>query len=308
MSNSSSSDAPLCTNSSAEHRPQPKIVQHFLAHQGAWAIGLLLLYIVSHILLNSTNEIMEHQRSGDALAAWQPFTWEISSAIFILILFPCVVLITDRWISHRRIGIQLLMHLALTLPFCLIHVVGMVAVRKAVYVLAGDHYDFGHWNFEFWYEYRKDFSSYTSILLSTRIFRFIAMRLQGEASILAKSETPAAQSTAQEFLLVRKFGKEFLVRIDEIEWVEASGNYANLHVGQRIYPMRTTMAELEKQLPSDRFARVHRSSIVNIEFVDNLTAQDSGDYSIQLKNAKELSLSRRYRESFKQQFSLMSPA
>ncbi|MBK8186352.1 MAG: LytTR family transcriptional regulator [Cellvibrio sp.] len=101
-----------------------------------------------------------------------------------------------------------------------------------------------------------------------------------------------------EHLLVKKLGREFLVQTADIEWVEASGNYANLHIKNSVYPMRITMDKLEKLLPS-KFTRIHRSTIVNLEQVRDVQSLNTGDHQVRLHNQTALTLSRRYREAFK---------
>jgi len=93
-------------------------------------------------------------------------------------------------------------------------------------------------------------------------------------------------------------GREFLIQTNDIEWIEASGNYANLHIKDSVYPMRITMDKLEKLLPSN-FTRIHRSTIVNLEQIQEIQALDTGDYEVRLHNQMKLTLSRRYRENFK---------
>lgn len=70
------------------------------------------------------------------------------------------------------------------------------------------------------------------------------------------------------------------------------------HLPGGVYPMRSTMDKLEKLLPAD-FVRIHRSSIVNVRKVQQLEPLDAGDYQVVLESQKTLTLSRRYRDSFK---------
>jgi len=99
---------------------------------------------------------------------------------------------------------------------------------------------------------------------------------------------------------VEKLGKEFQISVEDIDWVAASGNYANLHVQERVYPMRITMNRIMELLPANQFFRIHRSSIVNLQRVAHIEAQDSGDHLMTLTSGKELGFSRRYRESSKE--------
>jgi len=80
-----------------------------------------------------------------------------------------------------------------------------------------------------------------------------------------------------------------------VDWIEAQGNYASLHVGEKSYLMRETMAELEQRLPPNRFVRIHRSTIVNFDRIKELRPLFNGDYQVLLATGKKLKLSRRFR-------------
>jgi DNA-binding LytR/AlgR family response regulator len=171
-------------------------------------------------------------------------------------------------------------------------------------------YHFGDLPLEFIYEYRKDAQSYLTIALIVFGYRLIVRRLQGEASYLAESDEAEDDGAANkepesppERLLIKKLGREFLIQTSAIEWIEASGNYANLHIKTHVYPMRITMEKLEKLLP-DNFLRIHRSTIVNVGYLKEIEALESGDHLVKLNDGTELVLSRRYRENFKNQLSL----
>jgi two-component system LytT family response regulator len=99
----------------------------------------------------------------------------------------------------------------------------------------------------------------------------------------------------QNHLAVKSGGKVLLVRIDEIDWVEAADNYVNLHVGADSHLHRETMTALEARLPADKFMRISRSTMVNIERIKELQPMFHGEYSVILRNGTRLTLSRRYR-------------
>ena len=105
-----------------------------------------------------------------------------------------------------------------------------------------------------------------------------------------------------ERLVVKTVGRVYFIRVDEIDWVEAAGNYLKLHVGRETHMIRETMNSLEAKLDPDRFLRIHRSTIVNIDRIKELHPMFSGDYSVLLKNGAELSLSRNYRDRFLELF------
>ncbi len=101
-----------------------------------------------------------------------------------------------------------------------------------------------------------------------------------------------------ERLVVKSVGRVFFLRIDEIDWIEAAGNYVKLHVGRESHLIRETMNGIETKLNPDKFLRIHRSTVVNIDRIKELHPMFSGDYSVILRNGAELPLSRNYRERF----------
>jgi two-component system, LytTR family, response regulator len=101
---------------------------------------------------------------------------------------------------------------------------------------------------------------------------------------------------AQERLAVRSSGRVVLLKHEEIDWIEASDNYVNLHVGKESHLLRETMNSLEQRLPADRFLRISRSTIVNLDRVRELQPLFHGEYSVILRDGTRLSLSRGYRD------------
>lgn len=99
-----------------------------------------------------------------------------------------------------------------------------------------------------------------------------------------------------ERLVVKSVGRVFFLRTEEVDWIEAAGNYAKLHVGREGHLIRETMNGLEAKLNPDKFLRIHRSTLVNIDCIRELNPLFSGDYSVMLKNGTELTLSRNYRD------------
>lgn len=81
----------------------------------------------------------------------------------------------------------------------------------------------------------------------------------------------------------------------DVDWIEAASYYACLHVGRDTHIIRRTLADLERDL-GERFVRIHRSIIVNLERVHALELQSSGEYEVVLKSQVRLRLSRRFRK------------
>jgi two-component system LytT family response regulator len=115
---------------------------------------------------------------------------------------------------------------------------------------------------------------------------------------LVKDLKPA-QSRVDRFV-VKSSGRVFFVRNDEIDWIEAAGNYVKLHVGADSHLFRETMNSVEARLDPDLFFRIHRSHIVNIERIRELQPWFNGEYVVFLKNGTRLTLSRGYREKLQE--------
>ena len=266
-------------------------------------VGLALtVYLLINNGINATSDWMEASRNGNtpAFSLWEPFVWEYTSAASTLI---CLVVLFYGFrvfpLSFSHIPRQIGIHLLMTIVYSLAHVGLMVMGRKVIYWLAGSHYEFGALFSELLYEYRKDAWGYVFWLILFQVYQFIYSRLKGEASIVDETEETTDTSTP-EHLLVKKLDKEFLVKVDDIEWLEASGNYVNLHSNGRIYPLRSTLSGLLPRIEEKGFSRIHRSYGVNLEMIDSISPSPSGDGIIRLKSGQTLALSRRYKDAFKQ--------
>ena len=105
-----------------------------------------------------------------------------------------------------------------------------------------------------------------------------------------------------ERLVVKSVGRVFFLKTDEIDWIEAAGNYVKLHVGRESHMIRETMNGIEGKLDPDKFVRIHRSTVVHIDRIRELHPMFSGDYAVMLRDGTELALSRNYREHFLELF------
>lgn len=99
-----------------------------------------------------------------------------------------------------------------------------------------------------------------------------------------------------ERLVVKSGGRLFFLRPEEIDWVEAAGNYVRLHVGGDTHLQRETMNGIETRLDPEQFVRVHRCRIVNVDRIQEMQPWVNGEYAIVLKSGQRLTLSRSYRE------------
>ena len=116
------------------------------------------------------------------------------------------------------------------------------------------------------------------------------------SALLAEFEQPKTP----ERIAIKSNGRVVLVKVDDIEWVQAADNYVELHVDKETHLLRETLSALEARLAPQKFLRISRSVIVNIERVKELQPLFHGEYSVVLRNGKQLTLSRSYRDKLPQ--------
>lgn len=262
---------------------------------------MIFAYLFINNTINATSNWMEATRDNGIpeFMLWEPFSWEYTSALSTMILLPFLFL----WFAAFTFSVQrfwrfVWLNVIASLVFSACHVGLMVSFRELIYLWMGGNYDFGEVGKEFLYEYRKDAWGYLFFMLLFYVYQFIYSRLKGEASLISEREQ-VAQDPAPNHLLVKKLDREFLVNVVNIEWLEAAGNYVNLHADGRIYPLRSTLSGLLPRIEEKGFVQVHRSQGVNLNHIDSISSLPSGDGEILLKSGKTLSLSRRYKEAFK---------
>ncbi len=273
---------------------------HYQKYQRLYESAFVLGFFTLNALVLATSNIMEELATGTSelpFETWEPFLWEFSSALVIVALFPFVSRFLNSgllsWSNPIRTACYFLVG---SLVFSIVHIVAMVAIREIVYAFVGSDYNFGNPWFGFLYEYRKDIITFAVLIVVIQSYRFIVSRLRGEATLVQQGEDKPRVSDR---ILVKKLGKEFIVNISDVEWIEASGNYVNLHIGERLYPVRATMGSMIETLEGRGFSRIHRSYAVNLDFVDAIESVPGGGGDVVLKNERRLPISRKFHESMK---------
>jgi two-component system, LytTR family, response regulator len=117
------------------------------------------------------------------------------------------------------------------------------------------------------------------------------------SNLLAELKSPPK---SPERLAVKSGGRVVLVKIDDIDWIEAADNYVDLHVGKQSHLLREKLSTLEARLAPEKFVRISRSTIVNVERIKELQSLFRGAYTVILQNGERLTLSRSYRDKLKQ--------
>lgn len=269
-----------------------------LCETGFW-IGFFCVGAVA----NSVIALLDIERNRLGFKFWEPMVWEWSSCVVSLALVPLVIALARRFpLQFGSLRRNLGWHALGSLVFSLLHVLGMVGLRHLAYRWQGEIYDFGNWPRELGYEYLKDVRTYAGILLVFYAYRLLLLRLQGEARLLDAPDEgiePAEPIDRPERFLVRMLGKEFLLAANDIEYLQASGNYVNLHVRGRDYPLRATMAGIEPRMDPARFVRVHRSYMVNLDCLLEIEPLETGDARLLMRDGTRLPCSRRYRSALR---------
>jgi len=243
----------------------------------AFAVAATLVAVI-----NALNVItMSHEEPQIGLAG--PLVWEASSWVSLVLFFWI------PWIGYRlappfvRPRWKLLTHIPCALAFALCHVSGFVLLRKLVYWLAGDRYDFGTFLPHFLYELRKDTLGYALFIAG---FALIEHLLRQQQLI----ETPGQSFTFD----IRDGAKLTRVSLSDILAVASAGNYVEfvLRDGRRLL-MRSPLSALENELGPRGFLRTHRSWLINASKMTALKPEGSGDYTVELEGLSA-PLSRRF--------------
>jgi len=120
-------------------------------------------------------------------------------------------------------------------------------------------------------------------------------RLYQLLGYLQTGAAPVAPAVSNR-ILVKSSGEIFFLKAEEIDWIEAEGDYMKFHVGGKTHLMRETMSRLEARLDPKRFIRIHRSTIVNVDRMRKLSPSFAGEYAAILQDGTKLKLSRGYHE------------
>ena len=124
----------------------------------------------------------------------------------------------------------------------------------------------------------------------------IVQRVRQVAADLKVAISPS-KGSAVDRLPIKINGRIMVIRVADIDWIEADGDYVSVHVGGKTWLMRETIAAVELRLALSGFVRIHRSTLVNAERVKELQPQDKGEYTVVLNDGTELKLTRHYRTS-----------
>ena len=259
----------------------------------AWAV-LLIVSVFAHAYVEALNEA----RRGMIGIFDRVLAIEVSSHIVVAALLPVLYWMHRRWpvgAGPRNIAI----HALGLVPFSLIHTIGMAALRLLWFSgILGEAYSFPITVDRLAYEFAKDIINYGMLSAAVMALRHVFARGPAPTAEPVAAPPPSQPESLPERFAVRKRGKEIMVEVADIDWIEAAGNYAVLHVGGDTLEIRSTLTKLEGELDPKRFVRVHKSYVVNVARIAEVTPWISGDWRIRLQDGAEVNLSRRYRQRF----------
>lgn len=277
---------------------------------GPW--GSIALVTVPVVLVNATSDLIEMNRSGLDVHPAEPFIWEITSAVVLVLMAPLVGWAARRWrLWGAGLPVALMIHAGLTVPFSLVHVGTIVPLRELAYLLTPWEYDF--FSGEVWmtliYEWRKDLITYAIFAGVYSLFAWWAAR---EAAPLP------APGGSEPRIEVRDGGRTIFLKPAEILYLESAGNYVTLHTAHGSHLVRATLSDWAKRLSGaanlatdaaisgktgtapatvSDFARIHRSRIVNRTHIRETRPTPSGDFELTLSDGTVLTGSRRFRDA-----------
>ena len=129
-------------------------------------------------------------------------------------------------------------------------------------------------------------------------------------ALLEERESQRESSTSDKNyltrLMIKSAGRVVLLKVDEVDFIEADGNYAKLHVGRKAHLLREKMHDLEGRLDPAKFVRIHRSVIVNLDRIKEMHPHFNGDYIVVLEDGRQLRLSRTRRENLEARLNAVS--
>jgi two-component system, LytTR family, response regulator len=130
----------------------------------------------------------------------------------------------------------------------------------------------------------------------------IAASRSGELNekLLAMLESRTVRIRYLDRLAIKSRGRVIFLKTDEIAWIEAAGNYLELHSGKDSHLIREPIGDFEQRLNPERFIRIHRSCIVNVEHIKELQPGFGGEYLVVMNDGQQLTASRGYRDRLQQ--------
>ena len=134
----------------------------------------------------------------------------------------------------------------------------------------------------------------------------IAAAWAGGAASATSAPPAAPQGQYADRITIKTDGRVFVVKVSDVDWFEAQGNYVRVHAGKAAHLIRETITAVESSLNPAQFARIHRSTVVNLDRIRELQPWFAGDYLVILKDGTQLKLSRTFRDQLQARLKTIS--
>ena len=244
---------------------------------------VFLLAVAAITTVDVFTVVQDRTRAGRPVPIWEPVVWEATSGLILASLAPALMWFTRRHpVTAPPAFGWLVWHIPAALAFSLVHVLGMGPMRSLAYAVAGGFYDALAPLADWPYELRKDLLVYGSVVAIYTIWRG-PLPLQASPG----DGTPPIE--------VRDGARRLFVPVSDILWVEAAGNYVELHRASAPVLHRAALADMERRLTGEGFVRIHRSRLVRRDAIVSVETKSSGDFAVRLASGQVLAGSRRFR-------------
>ncbi len=183
--------------------------------------------------------------------------------------------------------------------FSALEALGGTALPQIVFVTAYEHYAIRAFESAALDYLLKPFDQLRFNKTMSRVYEKFADPVHAETyqnKIAALLETLGQKRIYLERLAVKIEGRIIFLKTSEVDWIQADDKYVLLHAGTKSHLVRQTLGALERQLDPQRFLRIHRSAIVNIERIKELHPMFAGEYTVVLENGTQVTSSRSYKE------------
>lgn len=260
------------------------------------AVILIIILVLGSMVVNALSRSAD-LANLDIHRHWSS-VWieEGSSAILSIALLPAIAWLAGRFVIEFENWIEWVpVYLFAGVVFSICHVFGMFAIRVVLFpILTGGNVDLSDGVISiFFYEYRKDFLTFSIFVLAFYSTREVEQK-RLEARMVKKD------AIEQHRLTLKCGGRTIWINAAEVVWAKAASNYVEIHTAEKTLLARSTLANVEGQLRAAglNIARVHRSYLVDTSKVSEMSPTGEGDARILMSDGETIPGSRRYRDAW----------
>lgn len=255
-----------------------------------WIILFSAAFLVVDILSNLT----EQSRFDLHFTPAELIIYEVTSVSIIVLFLPAIAWVTSRATPGQH-GWRYVfgVHAAASLVFSTVHIAAMVGLRKITFLIFFEKpYIFtDNLPRDFIYEYRKDILAYSLFVFFITFGRQLAQQRREIAA--AREDAKATQC-----LTLKSGGRSIMINASDVRWAKSAANYVEVSTNEKTHLARATLTAIENQLieAGARAIRVHRSYLINADYIREIRPTGEGDVVIEMSDGAKVPGSRRYRD------------